>query len=134
MYEITRDNKSYTADDVLMGGTKNCISSAFFKGGFPSITGTYLLRFPNLGNRTKRLVPLTIYLRSNQTMEKWNYPILFFSCTKPTYHSHKIKTLLVEFKFYTLNHFHKVDKTQFDGYTIFINLSLDIENFDTAFY
>ena len=65
------------ADDMV-GGTKNCTLSSLVKGGFPSISKTCPLRFHDLGNRT-RLPPLTIYLRSNQTMEKWNYQILFIA-------------------------------------------------------
>ena len=34
------------ADDILMGGTKNCIWSALVKGRFPSISGTYHFRSP----------------------------------------------------------------------------------------
>ena len=126
------------ADDIFVLGQKIVFHWLLSKG-IPFHLWDFPISLSNLGGRTWRLPPLTIYLLSSQTVKKWNYQIFFMAVSwleswlKLTkwgqlYKAHipyrsdetllvntAIHSFTIEFKFYGRKIRQKVDKTHFDG-------------------
>ena len=141
------------ADDILMGGTKKLHLIGSCQREIPLHLWDLPFSLPILGGRTWRLSPL-----SNQTMQKWNYQILFIAAkfTWKLVDTNKLETFVQSphtisirqnlaskhshsvfhdrFNISPMESRHNVDKTKFNGLTILEKLALAIENMNSAFY